>query len=264
MFAMREQAMTIYETHAAVADKLQQDWAVTLDCNVHIVPSMLRSRGKDRLDNAIRGAYSGLVGELPQLTLIGPQESSLEWGAAKLRRLGKNEIWIEGDDAPFADAVAHRALYRFKDRGATGKVVEIDLVKELSRCGLLKGQDEGSLGRNVLQGLLEIWDQSDENDDNKEPLDDLPSNDGSGSGKTVEQNDTESGSRPSPSALLRFVFVTNAERIKVTIDNETVIVLYASGGKFVPSWQETGFMKKVGLLDGVVVEFLSSSSIDDE
>ena len=75
----------------------------------------------------------------------------------EIPKFTKNVIWINGDKARFADVIAPYMLIQCKHSIHPDKALEVDLSKELSKCGLLRNDDPNSGGRVALRAIWAMW-----------------------------------------------------------------------------------------------------------
>ena len=115
----------------------------------------------------------GLDHDLAKLELVRLREGVPPGGKPEpffIPRSAKNTIWINGDNAAFADVIAPCKLIQCKHTSIDVKKLRVDLYNELGKCGLLRNydklDDKNEMGRVAMRAIWFMWSDEYENNHN--------------------------------------------------------------------------------------------------
>ena len=116
---------------------------------------------------------AGLDHDLANLKLVQVRDRVPPVGKPKdfiVPRSAKHTIWINGDNAAFANVIAPRKLILCKRTSIAGETLTVDLINELGKCGLLRNDDnvdnKNKMGRVALRAIWFMWSDEYENQHN--------------------------------------------------------------------------------------------------
>ena len=107
----------------------------------------VRSEARTRLDQSLKNI---------KLRALGTQVKAKPDANRKIYipLVGASTVMVNSDKAPFADVIAPYTLIQTKQVTSKSNNKPVDMPKELRKCGLFKGEDNGI---RVLQGLVKMW-----------------------------------------------------------------------------------------------------------
>ena len=139
---------------------------------------------------------AGLDHDLANLKLVQVRDRVPPVGKPKdfiVPRSAKHTIWINGDNAAFANVIAPRKLILCKRTSIAGETLTVDLINELGKCGLLRNDDnvdnKNKMGRVALRAIWFMWSDEYENQHNLD-LDKNGKKKKTRSASTVEQQES--------------------------------------------------------------------------
>ena len=100
--------------------------------------------------------------ELEALELVHVRERVRSPTSFIIPRLAKSAIWINGENAPFADVIAPYKLIQCKPTSIVGKTERVDLSYDLRKCGLLRNRNNGTVvksksGQVAVRAIWFMW-----------------------------------------------------------------------------------------------------------
>jgi hypothetical protein len=164
-WSAQEQITGLHALGAQAVHYVDQYWkdreALKQPRNPSTFDGELKNREKE-LSAAEKVLSAKLDKQLADLELVDvaiPVPSENIQGTICVPWLKENDIWVNGDGAPFAEVIAPYILYKCKRFSETADLVTFDLTEELWKCGLLKNDSsEGETsGQIVLRWLVGVW-----------------------------------------------------------------------------------------------------------
>ena len=100
--------------------------------------------------------------ELEALELVHVRERVRSPTSFIVPRMAKSAIWINGENAPFADVIAPYKLIQCKPTSIVGKTERVDLSYDLGKCGLLRNRNNGTVvksksGQVAVRAIWFMW-----------------------------------------------------------------------------------------------------------
>lgn len=159
LYEFCKRALAIYKPCADACIGIHQRWADKTRCTINELRGKLGPNENHQYEQETENVYRSFSSVLVNSRLVRlgkpvPEPNSST--TITVPWLHKDTVWINGPRAPFADVVAFRTLYQCK-HSSTDSEITIELWDELSKCGLLKDQNNDSRGRVTLRALEFLW-----------------------------------------------------------------------------------------------------------